>query len=76
MSIVHRFLAILALVGWPFWAAADEVVAPDPGIEATIEAQIEAFLADIHDHFKGRSAKRTELRRQLKAFIIAEVQSW
>ncbi|MCV6592833.1 MAG: DUF4864 domain-containing protein [Silicimonas sp.] len=41
-----HFLAILSGAVWAFTAYAQEVVAPKPGIEATIDAQIGAFLED------------------------------
>ena len=46
MGIANRILAVLALLGWANAASAQETLAPEPGIEATIGAQIEAFLVD------------------------------
>lgn len=46
MGIGRGFLAILALIAWAGGATAEKVVTPEPGIEATIGAQIEAFLVD------------------------------
>lgn len=40
------FFGIFALFSMSFAAAAQEVVAPEPGIEATIQSQVDAFLAD------------------------------
>ncbi|NNE80045.1 MAG: DUF4864 domain-containing protein [Silicimonas sp.] len=44
-NTVHSFLVMLCL-GWPFSLSAQDVMQPDPGIEATIGSQIEAFLMD------------------------------
>ena len=46
MGIARRLLAILFVIGWTGSVTADETLAPDPGIESTIGAQIEAFLKD------------------------------
>ena len=46
MGIAKRLFAILAIAGWASLATADEVLAPEPGIEATIGAQIDAFQID------------------------------
>ncbi len=46
MDLGRRFFTVLALIGWAGLASADEVVPSEPGIEATIGAQIEAFLVD------------------------------
>lgn len=45
---MRRLLKILAmaLLIWPTHSGAQDVLSPEPGIEATIDAQIEAFLAD------------------------------
>ncbi len=45
---IRNFLFLIALI-WPGVVVAQEVVAPVPGIEATIGAQIEAFKADDFD---------------------------
>lgn len=37
---------VITLVSLPFAAAAQEVVQAEPGIEATIRSQVDAFLAD------------------------------
>lgn len=41
---MKRLFAAFALMLWTLPAHAQEVVAPDPGIEATISGQMEAFL--------------------------------
>ena len=46
MGIGRRIFAVFAMIFWVGTASAEEVLAPDPGIEATIGAQIEAFLVD------------------------------
>ncbi|MCG6882744.1 MAG: DUF4864 domain-containing protein [Silicimonas sp.] len=46
MRFGRLFLATIIGVLWIGSASADEVLAPEPGIEATIGAQIEAFLVD------------------------------
>lgn len=46
MRFGRVFLAVLASVLWFGVASAEEVRAPEAGIEATITAQIDAFLKD------------------------------
>ena len=46
MRASRPILALILALGLAWPAAADKVIAPEPGIEATIGAQIEAFLAD------------------------------
>lgn len=43
--VIHTYAMVLTLF-WAGSAGAQEVVAPEQGIEATIGSQIEAFLAD------------------------------
>lgn len=43
---MRRFLAAWLIVFWTNVVFADEVLAPEPGIEATITAQVDAFLRD------------------------------
>lgn len=43
---MRRILQMLALVLWPSLAGAQDALPREPGIEATIGAQIEAFLVD------------------------------
>ena len=45
MRTILNFIAA-ALLFWPSSASAQDALPPEPGIEATIGAQIEAFLAD------------------------------
>ncbi len=46
MGILRRFLALVAVMGWTGSASAETVLTPEPGIEATIGAQIDAFQSD------------------------------
>ncbi|RMA41272.1 DUF4864 domain-containing protein [Rhodophyticola porphyridii] len=43
---MRRFILTLGLIWAAAWAQAQEVLAPNPAIESTIQSQFEAFLAD------------------------------